>query len=165
VTIAAQPDDPETPHVQSAVRAAINDAMDAGTYKGVGTTGPVGPAVVKATHANLDRRLKEHMTGKAKAAWQHALSEAIDRDSDGEHLIVTAGGVDRFETSTVEVKGDSATISGRAHVWVTWVIHKAEVKGPHTGHPVEWDAFSATLTRIDGKWYVDGLVLKPEGNG
>jgi hypothetical protein len=165
VTMDAKADRAETPRVQESVRAAIDDAMDAGTYKAPSwDKGALDASTVQAMHANLDRRLKEHMTGRALAAWQQSLHEAIDRDSDGEHLVVTAGGTDRIEFGEIAVVGDRANAGGRAHVWVDWVIHKPGVTGQQSGHPVEWDGFRATLTRIDGNWYVDELTLKPEGD-
>jgi hypothetical protein len=139
--------------------------MDAGTSKAPSwDSGALDASTVQAMHANLDRRLKEHMTGRALAAWQQSLHAAIDRDSDGEHLVVTAGGTDRIEFGEIAVVGDRAKAGGRAHVWVDWVIHKPGVTGPQSGHPVEWNGFTATLTRIDGNWYVDELTLKPEGD-
>jgi len=122
--------DLEAPRVQEAVRGAVNDAMDAGTFKDPNwKTGRLDPATVAAMHTTLDRRLQEHMTGPALAAWQRALHEAIDRDSDGEHVVVTAVGAEQFEFEAVEVSGDAATAAGRARVWVTWVIHKEGVQG------------------------------------
>jgi hypothetical protein len=104
------------------------------------------------------------MTGRALAAWRQRIQEAIDRDSDGDHVVVTAGGTDTIESGEIEVHGDHATAGGRARVWVNWVVHKPGVKGSQSGNPVEWDGFTATLTRIDDNWYVDDLTLKPEGD-
>ena len=160
------PQDPEAPQVQDAVRGAVNDAMDAGTFKDPNwTSGRLDAATVAAMHRTLDRRLQEHMTGPALAAWQRVLHEAIDRDSDGEHVIVTAGGAEQFEFEVVEMSGDSATAAGRARVWVTWVIHKDGIQGPRAGRPAGWDDFSATLVRLDGRWYVEQLRLQPEEGG
>ena len=157
---------PEGPRIQEVVRGAIDDAMDAGTYKAPGwTTGRLDEATLAAMHATLDRRLKEHMTGRALAGWQRDLHAAIDRDSDGEHVIVTAGGVDQIEFESVTLDGDSARANGRAHLWATWVIHKAGVPGPQSGHPEEWDDFAATLVRVNDAWFVDSLTLDPEGGG
>lgn len=164
--LAAQPDNPELGRVQETVRGAISDAMDAGTFKKSGwTSGRLDAATVAEMHATLNRRLGEHMTGAALAAWQRALHESIDRDSDGEHVIVLAGGADEIEFETVEVDGESATATGRAHVWVAWVINKTDVDGPRSARPAQWDSFSATLAQIDGTWYVDTLGLNPEAGG
>jgi hypothetical protein len=158
--------DPETPRVQEAVQGALNDVMDAGTYKTPEwATGPLNAATVMAMHTTLNKRLKEHLTGPALAAWQRSLHTAIDRDSDGEHVIVTAGGADRFDFEKVDVDGDSASALGRAEVWATWEIHKANVPGAQTGRPTEWDMFSASLVQIDGIWYVESLELNPETGG
>ncbi len=161
--LGAKPEDPEAPRVQEAVRGAINDAMDAGTFKvPEWTSGRLDAVTVQAMHVTLDRRLEEHMTGRALAAWQAALHESIDRDSDGEHVVVTAGGADKIEFEAVGVDGDSASATGRVHVWVTWVILKADVQGPHRARPAQWDTFSASLVRSDGRWYVETLRLEPE---
>jgi len=165
VGLGAKPEDPEALRIQDAVRGAINDAMDAGTFKTPEwTSGRLDAVTVRAMHVTLDRRLGEHMTGRALADWQRALHEAIDRDSDGEHVVVTAGGADKIEFETVDVDGDSARATGRVHVWVTWVILKADVPGPHRGGPAQWDAFSASLVRSDGRWYVETIRLGPEGD-
>jgi len=50
-------------------------------------------------------------------------------------------------------------------VWVTWVIHKDGVQGAHAARPAGWDDFSATLVRLDGRWYVEQLRLQPEEGG
>lgn len=167
LSLGAEAKHPEAGVIQAVVRGAITDAMDAGTYKSPDwKTGPLDGSVVAGMHQVLDRRLGDHMTGRALAEWRRALHEAIDRDSDGEHVIVTAGGVDQIEFETVDVVDESAaTATGRAHVWATWVIHKADVGGPHTGRPNGWDHFAAALLKVDGEWLVDDLLLQPEAGG
>jgi hypothetical protein len=164
--IGADTRDVAEPEIQAVVRGAINDAMDAGTYKAPGwSSGRLDTAAITATHERLDRQLRVNMTGRALASWLQALSSAIDRDSDGEHVIVTAGGVDDIQYDAVQVDGDTAAATGRAHTWVTWVIHKSGVPGPQSARPSGWDRFSAGLVRIDGKWYVETLGLGPEAGG
>jgi hypothetical protein len=98
----------------------------------------------------------------ALTQWLGVLDTAIDRGSDGEHVIVTAGGVDKIEFSSLSVDGDSATASGRAHTWVTWKINKTDVPGPRTGRPTGWDLFKVTLLKVDGQWLVSQLDLEPK---
>ena len=160
---ATGPGDPEAPRIEAAVRDAINDVLDAGTFKTPGWRGGrLDAATVEAIHRELDRRLEAHMTGPALAAWRGALHAAIDRDSDGEHVVVTAGGADEVEFETVETDGDSAGATGRAHVWVTWTILGGDAARQPGARPGQWDAFSATLVRKDGRWFVETLRLEPE---
>jgi len=162
----AGPGDPEARRVADVVRSAIDDVLDAGTFKVPGWTGGrLDAAIVRAMHVALERRLEEHMTGPALAAWQGALHEAIDRDSDGEHVVVTAGGTDRIEFETVETDGQAARAAGRVHVWVTWVILGRDAQGPRSGRPAHWDTFAATLGRTGGRWFVETLRLEPEAGG
>ena len=163
-TLGAQ--NPAAPTIKTTVRSAIADIRDAATYKTPGwTSGHLDAADVKATHERLQRSMKAHFTSDALLRWGSVLSNAIDRDSDGEHVVVTAGGVDQIEFSTLSVTGESATASGRAHTWVTWKIIKPNVPGPSTGHPTGWDLFEARLVDVDGTWLVSDLDLQPQGGG
>jgi len=164
VILGATTTDPASPQIQAAVRGAITDAVDAGTYKDTAcTSGPLAQSVVQQMHATLASRLAQHMTGRALAHWRTALDIAINRDSDGQHVIVTAGGTDQIEFSDVTVSKNTATAVGRAHTWVTWVIHDPRVPGPHSARPSGWSAFSAALVLINGTWYVEQMSLVPEG--
>jgi hypothetical protein len=109
--------------------------------------------------------MKSHFTGEALAQWMGVLDTAIDRDSDGEHVIVTAGGVDKIEFDSISIDETTAKASGRAHTWVSWKINKADVPGPKTGHPNGWDLFEVTLSKVDGKWLVSYLDLQPQSPG
>ena len=152
--------------IRDTVRGAITDAMDAGTYKSTTwTSGPLDGATIRAMHSTLDSRLREHMTGRALATWKRALDDAIDRDSDGHHVVATAGGVDQIQLGGIGIDGDQARAEGRARIWVDWVIHGADVAGPHDGHPAGWDRFTAMLDRVNGRWYVEELSLEPEAGG
>jgi len=158
---------PEAPAIKTVVRAAITDIRDAGTYKAPGWThGRLDNANVQATHDRLHENMKSHFTGKALARWMGLLDTAIDRDSDGEHVIVTAGGVDKIEFSNVTVTGNSAVATGRAHTWITWMIIQPDAVEQHTtGHPTTWDLFDAHLVLADGAWLVSDLELEPQGGG
>lgn len=157
---------PAAPAIKATVKAAIVDIRDAATYKAPGwTSGRLDSANVRKTHDRLHASMKSHLTGEALAQWMGVLDTAIDRDSDGEHVIVTAGGVDKIEFDTLSVVGDTATATGRAHTWVTWKINKPDVPGPKTGRPTGWDLFHVRLANVDGKWLVSQLELEPQSPG
>jgi hypothetical protein len=155
---------PADPAIKTTVRAAIADVRDAATYKTPNwSNGRLDAANVRATHDRLAKSMNAHFTEAGQAHWKQILDVAIDRDSDGDHVVVTAGGVDQIQFDTVSVTGDHASVSGRAHTWVTWRIIKPDFKGARTGHPTGWEAFDATLVQVDGKWLVDQLNLAPQG--
>jgi hypothetical protein len=157
---------PAAPAIKTTVRSAIADIRDAATYKTPDwSNGHLDSANVKETHDRLHGSMKAHFTDGALAQWMGVLDAAIDRDSDGEHVIVTAGGVDKIEFSTLSVIGDSATATGRAHTWITWKIIKPDVPGPRTGRPTTWDLFRARLVNVNGTWLVSELDLEPQGGG
>ncbi len=157
---------PTDPKVEDAVVKAVGDIRDAATYKAPWAAGQLPDAARQAMHSTLANQMSKHLAGAALIQWTAVLDAAIDRDSDGQHVIVTAGGVDGSDFDPVKVDGTHATASGRVHTWVTWVIHDdQQVEGPHAGRPSGWDVFEATLEQIDGAWYVTDLTLQPQFGG
>jgi hypothetical protein len=114
-------------------------------------------------HARLDNELRAAFAGEARQRWGQSLHEAIDRDSDGQHVVVTAGGVSAFTVETEQILGDSAELTGRATSWITWIILDPGYPGPRAGHPSDEIAFQARLTRMDGQWQVVELSLERIG--
>jgi hypothetical protein len=163
ISIGAQ--SPTDPSIKKAVVGAVADIRDAATYKTPWTAGSLPAAARQAMHTTLATRMSQNMAGKALVHWKGILDAAIDRDSDGAHVIVTAGGVDKSEFDPIVIDGTHATASGRMHTWVTWVIHDQSVPGPHAGRPNGWDVFEASLDEVGGQWYVTDLTLQPEFGG
>ena len=162
---ASSPGAAAEPQIQAAVRGALNDIMDAGTFKVAGwSNGPLDQASVSNMHAILHDRLGHFLTGAALDSYRATLDETIDRESDGNHVVVTAGGADQFEWSEILVDGDHASVAAHARTWITWVIKKADVPGPRSGHPIEWDRVIADLELVDGTWLVNHLEFQPETN-
>ena len=152
--------DPTTSDIEGAVRHAIEDTLDAATFKSgwQGQTALDQGSVV-AMHSVLDGRLRSHLSGNALASWGAKLHAAIDRESDGQHVIVVAGGVDQIQFSKVDVSGGTAVATGRSLDWIRWV------QGSDQASPKAWDTFSARLVLTNGHWLVDDLIVHPEQSG
>jgi len=146
------------PSQQAVVREAIADVFGAGTYHldEVRSNLPDAAAVAEA-HADVASRLSAHMTGPALVRWQVALDEAVDAQSDGQHLIAVEGGVDqiRFESATQD--RSSWLMTGFAHTWSQW-FNPAQQQ---TGEPDGWSRFEVTVVETPDGWRVSELELTP----
>jgi hypothetical protein len=164
VTMAATPPTPADKAVENVTRQALNDIYDAATFKYTDWKGgQLAADRVRDMHAKLDERLSKSMTGDAYAAYSNTLHATIDDSATGRNVVVVAGGVDKLEFHGVTVDGERATVSGRAHAWVQWVIHDKSVKGTHSARPEGWEQFAATVVLIDGEWLVESIQVMPLG--
>lgn len=163
-------ENPDATAAKTEVRGAITAVMDGGTFKPLVRVGSrprtalLSRTNVSAIHRRLASELDAHMTGKALMRWRNVLDLAIDRDSDGEHVLVTEGGVDDIAFESVKVDGDKAHAVGRAHTWVKWIIVQ-DIEGPRSGRPSGWEEFEADLVKQDGRWQVETLDLHPVPGG
>ena len=156
----------DSARIKAVVRASIEDVFDAATFKEPDWRGGrLNNQAEAAMHVTLDARLSSHMTGDALAHWGGSLHEAIDRDSDGEHVVVTAGGVDKIEFEESWTEDGVTQTSGRVHHWITYIILDKSVQGPQAGRPEQWSRFSASVVSRDGSWLVETLNLQPEQPG
>lgn len=101
------------------------------------------------------------MTGSALSKYRVSLHAAIDREADGQHLIVVSGGTTTVQIANLDVTGTTASVSGRSLSWIVWVD---PVSGA-SARPEAWDTFTATLGLTDGVWLVSDLSLTPENSG
>jgi hypothetical protein len=142
---------PEQANVQACVKAAIADIYGAGSITEASparTT--VDAAMATAARVDLDTRLRAHLTGTALGAWLKSLGAAIDEEAMGQAIVANGGGIDAISFDATSVSGTSATASGRAQVWRSWV----DPTTTGTGRPTMWESFSATLVQQNGSWMV-----------
>ena len=160
--LGASNSNPAVPQIEASLRLAIEDTLDGAAFKTPGwTSGPLDDASVVAIHATLVGRLRSHMTGGALRSWSAALDAAIDRERDGQHVVITSGGVAELEIEQLDVSGDRATVSARSLDW----IRSTTLGSRFVASPAAWDGVSATLLRVDGSWLVSELSLQPERSG
>ena len=154
--------DPAPEQIKASLQSAIEDTLDGAAFKTAGwTAGALDDASVVAMHATLDARLRSHMTGAALQSWSAALHAAIERERDGQHVVVTSGGVTQLEIGRLDVSGDRAIVSGRS----LDSIRSTTLGSTVVSTPTAWDRVSATLLRVDGSWLVSELSLQPEQSG
>lgn len=162
LVLGASNSDPAAAQIKVSLQSAIEDTLDGAAFKAAGWTGgPLDNGSVATMHATLEVRLRSHMTGDALLSWSEALHAATDRERDGQHVVVTAGGVTQLEIGRLDVSGDRAIVSGRS----LDSIRSTTLGSTVVSSPTAWDRVSATLLRVDGSWLVSELSLQPEQSG
>lgn len=154
------------PAEKALVRDAIGDLYSAGTYSEAAVAsgrakGRMASTDVAEAHGSAHASLESHMTGPALKRWKQVIDEAIDAESDFDHLIAVAGGVDQIRFDAPSQDGDIHIWTGLAHTWSKWISPKAEPGKRGSGQPEGWQRFEARVVQTADGWRVSELMIYP----